>query len=86
MITPDFAIKTEPKYLEAAICGDKTFTIRKNDRPYKVGTIIRKMGYDREFGMTGKNADFEITYILTHEDFPEGIKEGYVICGIKAVR
>lgn len=83
MIKPDFAVKTDPKYLDAAIRGDKTFTIRKNDRPYKVGAIIRKFGYTPAFGMTERVADFEVTYVLTHDDFPAGIKKGYVVCGIK---
>lgn len=30
-------VKTHPKYLTAAIRGEKTFTVRKNDREYEVG-------------------------------------------------
>lgn len=77
--------KTYPKYLAAAISGEKTFTIRKNDREYEVSQIIRKMGYIPDRGYTGEHADFQITYILTHDDFPNGIKEGYIVCGIKLI-
>lgn len=78
-------VKTHPKYLAAAISGEKTFTIRKNDRPYEAGGVIRKMGYTPQKGYTGEYADFQITYILTHDDFPVGIKEGYIVCGIKLI-
>lgn len=78
-------VKTHPKYLAAAISGEKTFTVRNNDREYEVGGVIRKMGYIEGEGYTGENADFEITYILTHDDFPDGIKEGYIVCGIKLI-
>lgn len=78
-------VKTHPKYLLAAIRGEKTFTVRKNDRDYEVGEIIRKMGYTPLKGYTGEYADFLITYILTHDDFPDGIKKGYVVCGIKLI-
>lgn len=78
-------VKTHPKYLAAAISGEKTFTVRKNDRDYEVGQIIRKMGYTPLKGYIGEQADFQITYILTHDDFPDGIKEGYIVCGIKLI-
>lgn len=78
-------VKTYPKYLVAAIRGEKTFTVRKNDREYEVGGVIRKMGYTPDKGYTGEYADFKITYILTHDDFPDGIKEGYIVCGIKLI-
>lgn len=78
-------VKTYPNNLVAAIRGEKTFTVRKNDREYEVGGIIRKMGYTPLKGYTGEYADFKITYILTHDDFPDGIKEGYIVCGIKLI-
>ena len=33
-------IKCEPKYFAAIKNGSKTFEVRKNDRPYKVGDIL----------------------------------------------
>lgn len=81
----EFEIKTDPKYLAAAVSGEKPFTVRKNDRPYKAGSIIRKVAYTPENGFTGDFADFEITYILTYTEFPQGIKEGYIVLGIKKI-
>ena len=81
----DFSVKTAPEYLLAAVKGEKTFTIRKNDRPYKVGAIIRKCGFANG-SYTGECADFVITYVLTHDDFPSGIKDGYCVCGIKFIK
>lgn len=78
-------VKTHPKYLASAIKGEKTFTVRKNDHDYEVGGVIRKMGYTPDKGYTGEYADFKITYILTHADFPDGIKEWYIVCGTKLI-
>lgn len=75
----DFAIKTLPRFLAAAAAGEKTFTVRKNDRPYKVGSIVR--GY-----FAWLPADFlrlRNTYVLTAKEFPQGLKTGYCVCGIK---
>ena len=81
----DIIIKTNPKYFKAAVKGDKTFTIRKNDKPYKVGSIVRKLDWMPDLHETGEHVDFKITYILTHNDFPDGIKKGYCVCAIKPI-
>lgn len=78
-------VKTLPEYLSQAKSGEKAFTVRKHDHDYEVGGVIRKMGYTPDKGYTGEYADFKITYILTHDDFPDGIKEGYIVCGIKLI-
>lgn len=75
----DFAIKTLPRFLAAAASGAKTFTLRLNDRPYEVGKIVR--GYMPGFPLVF--CDFVITYVLTAEEFPQGLKPGYCVCGIK---
>lgn len=75
----DFAIKTLPRFLAAAASGEKTFTLRVNDRPYEVGKIVR--GYLPGFPQIF--CDFVITYVLTAEEFPQGLQPGYCVCGIK---
>lgn len=36
-------IKTQKQYFEAAIAGEKTFTIRFDDRDYQVGDVLHKI-------------------------------------------
>lgn len=75
----DFQIKTLPHFLAAAASGEKTFTVRTNDRPYEVGKVVR--GYMPGFPQVF--CDFAITYVLTAAEFPQGLKPGYCVCGIK---
>jgi len=63
----------------------KSFEVRKNDRDYKVGDILRyqvvtKEGEPlKEHPLNGTVS--EIAYIL--DDFPSGLQPGYVVLGIK---
>jgi len=89
-------LKLHEDYFEAVKHGIKTFEIRKNDRNFKVGDVLDLMLYRR----TGKKTVFDedimqvyqedhfkavVTYILTHEEFPIGIPEGYVCMAIRVV-
>lgn len=77
----DIAVKVAPRYLYDAARGEKTFTIRKADRPYAVGKILR--AYIPDFNEIF--CDFHITYLLKASDFPQGIKKGYCILGISPI-
>lgn len=61
--------------------GIKPFELRKNDRNYNTGDILKMREY-RDGEMTGNVIRKEITYVL--EDF-EGLKQGYCILGVKDV-
>ena len=89
-------LKLNDRFFDAVANGIKTFEIRKNDRDYKVGdTLVLKEVNDDGKRLTyadhnlGINLDYEIkvavTYILTHEDFPDGVPEGYVAMSIERV-
>ena len=72
------------KYYNEVINGNKTFGIRKKDDCiYNVGDYIILMEIDNDFVLTGNRVQVLITYRLDSKDFPEAIKEGYVILGIK---
>lgn len=58
--------------------NDKRFEVRKNDRGYRIGEYINVYVPD-----TLHLRSFRITYILTSEQFPDGIKDGYCILGIE---
>lgn len=75
-------IKIRPEYFDAVKEGRKTFEIRKNDRNYQCGnTLILHEWEDGEY--TGRVFGVTVSYILTYEDFPDGIRPGYCILGIR---
>lgn len=63
----------------------KTFELRKDDRDFKVGDLIRFDIVDSDSGLFCFHSRFlfEITYKLTSDDFPDGLKDGYCILGIE---
>ena len=83
------SLKINPVYFDAVKNGIKTFEIRKNDRDYRVGDTISLgewvPGTIEAGSWTGRRVKVAITYILTHDDFSDGISEGYVILGIKVI-
>lgn len=72
-------IKILPQYYEAVSKGNKRFELRKDDRNYQVGDIIKLREWDgKEY--TGYEMITGIRYIL--RDCPEyGLMEGYCIFG-----
>lgn len=81
-------IKILEEFADAVYAGDKTFEVRKNDRGYQKGDIVkfevRREGNSftlpaREHPLNGK--EYQITYVFSGW----GIEEGYVVFGIKPV-
>ncbi len=78
--TTTHELKIHPKYFKAVVSGRKTFEIRRNDRNFKVGDRIELKEYSKETGYTGKSALFDITYVMTDNEF---VKKGFAVLGIK---
>lgn len=77
-------LKIIPKYFEDVVLNNKNFEIRKDDRDFKVNDILVLREYDEtKKQYTGCEATCKVIYLLKHEDFPQGIKEGYCVMGIK---
>lgn len=77
-------LKVSPKYYEPLLKGAKLFEIRKTDRPFKVMDTVILEEFDTEKKIyTGRHVSVWILYILTNEEFPEGIKPGYCILSVK---
>ncbi|HAP5355197.1 DUF3850 domain-containing protein [Enterococcus faecalis] len=70
-------LKILPEYFEAVVSGDKCFEIRKNDRNYQKGDILRLNEY-QDGQYTGRFHVVEITYITDYAQ-----QDGYVVLGIK---
>ncbi len=77
------ALKTIQPYFNQVKAGDKTFELRKFDRPYKQGDNIVLQEWDNEKNeYTGEELSFTISYVLC--DVPKfGLKDGYCILGLK---
>lgn len=74
-------LKTLPEYFNAVISGEKTFEVRKNDRPFTSGDLLAMNEYDAETnGYTGRSCLVYIDYILDNEDY---CKDGFVVMSIK---
>ena len=86
-------IKIKKQFADSILSGDKTFEIRKNDRAYQKGdevkfTVLNEDGveykkYDVQTGIHCshplQDKVYEITYVLSGW----GLKNGYVVFGIK---
>lgn len=75
-------LKIQDRFYEAVEDGRKAFEVRKDDRGYEVGDRIAFA----DLGGNGRRGAWEITYKLTHGDFPEGVPEGYCVLGIAPIR
>ena len=73
-------LKILPEYYDAVRCGDKRFEIRKNDRNYHSGDILRLKEWDGE-KYTGEELDVLVRYIYYGID-EYGLAEGYCIMSI----
>lgn len=73
-------LKILPQYYKDVVSGKKRFELRKNDRDFKVGDILKLREYENgEY--TGRESYFSISYIL--KDCSEyGLMDGYCILGL----
>jgi len=75
------SLKTEPRYFDAVLRGDKTFELRKNDRRFAVGDLLVLEEYARGL-YTGRTTTCLVTYVLhTVEQF--GLTSGYAVLSIR---
>lgn len=72
-------LKILPEYFQAVISGEKTFEIRKNDRPFHKGDLLALNEYDGQY-WTGNSCLVYIDYIL---DNPDYVKKDMVVMAIK---
>lgn len=83
-------LKTWPVYFDAVARGEKTFEVRRDDRGFQKGDLVRllrtseRMPHQVDYDYDGKpNYEItrEISYVLTGGQF--GIEPGYVVLGLK---
>ena len=73
-------LKILPEYYDAVRFGDKRFEIRKNDRDYHTGDILRLKEWDGK-QYTGEELDAVVRYIY-HGIDEYGLAEGYCVLSI----
>lgn len=80
-------LKVVPQFWEGLAGATKTFEIRRNDRHFQVGDTLILREYDHSIGFVSEaTVTAKVSYILHAEDFPAGLREGYVILGMQGVK
>jgi len=75
-------LKTWPEYFQAIKQGRKKFELRRNDRDFLVGDILRLKEYDPVDEWFGETLDVKISYVLKNcYDF--GLRKDFVLLGIR---
>lgn len=77
-------VKCETHYFDAVERGDKTFEVRRDDRGFQRGDVLRLWrtrgeAYDPP-GSKARSIELRITYILTGGQY--GVEPGYVVLGL----
>lgn len=91
-IASTHVLKICPENLTAIDNGRKKAAVCRTDREYNAGDhvifVVDNTGLARTDPFYGAalSVKYQITHILKHEDFPEGIKEGYAILSIEPVK
>jgi hypothetical protein len=76
-------LKTWVPYFDAVVDGRKPFEVRRDDRGFQCGDRVRLVEVCKPAPLplpTGREAEYEITYVLTGGQF--GIEPGYVVLGL----
>ena len=72
-------LKIYSDYFNAVIAGKKTFEIRKNDRPFKVGDLLALNEWDWN-AYTGNSCLVYVDFIM---NLPEYIAKDMIVMSIK---
>ena len=72
-------LKILPNYFKAVISGEKSFEVRKNDRPFAKGDLLALNEFDGQY-YTGNSCLVYIDYILSDAEY---CKKDMVIMAIK---
>lgn len=86
-------LKLDIEFCDAVLSKQKTFEVRKNDRGFQTGDLIRftptdGISYRSLDGTVREHAKHEIserTYMIKYILNGWGIKNGYVVLGIEEV-
>lgn len=80
-------LKTSPVYWDAVFIGEKNFEVRRDDRGFQKGDILRLWRSTDPYGWRApsvSNLERRVTWILTGGQL--GIEPGYVVLGLEEPR
>lgn len=82
-MTTTHELKVYPQFWPSVKNGSKPFEVRRNDRNFRVGDLVKLFAYDPKSGYVDRSVSvsYPITYVLHHEDFPIGVPIGFVVLG-----
>lgn len=73
-------LKCWPEYFDQVADGRKPFEVRKADRSYNVGDVLRLREWDPAIGLySGREVHRRVTSILRGGSF--GVERGYIVMG-----
>lgn len=70
-------LKIKPEYFEAQLSGKKKFEIRRNDRDFKIGDLLKLREWDGQY--TGRDITVQVDYLTDYKQKP-----GYVVMSTRA--
>ena len=78
-------IKIEADFADAVVSGDKNFEIRKNDRGYQKGDLIKFIPLHRNFVKDENHPLNDKLYVVTYVLSGHGLAPEFVAFGIREV-
>lgn len=81
----DHELKVHPQFWDDLQSFRKPFEIRRNDRKFKAGDVLRLREWNPSSGCYGDDCYRRVTYVLHHEDFPIGLRPGFVCLGLEKI-
>jgi len=79
MITHE--LKTWPEFFDAIAAGRKAFEVRRDDRGFQVGDVLRLVEYEpRDQTYTGLAVERVVTYKMDGGKF--GVEPGHCVLGL----
>lgn len=78
-------LKVWPIYFAALERGDKLFDVRRNDREFRIGDQVVLSEWDpfRESYTHKPSLQFHVDYVLRADEFPDALREGYVVLSLR---
>jgi hypothetical protein len=78
------ALKTWPEFYKAVESGEKTFEVRRMDRPFKVGDTLLLQEWDNnKMEYTGAETKRTVSYILAGDVNKFGLFSDFCVMGLK---
>lgn len=77
-------LKTWPIFFDDVKYMAKKFEIRKNDRNFQVGDVLRLEEYDPIRGYSGDWLDVRVNYIVSLDGIPD-LPDGFIGMGIECL-